>query len=416
MSHPTGRQAPAKMHVPAQMQAASPSTPSLTLGGDSLLTDDLACRISGPDAMIAAVPFLVGFHPSDSMVIVWLRQQRVVLTQRVDLPPAGADIDAEMKTTVGIARSAAADSAVVIVFGADPRVAGSQPASTPDEAVDSGKGVARSIAVGWLDDLAAVVQSTMMAEQVTCLDVLHVFEDRWWSYLCQSDCCPSSGRPLNPQVQADVARCLAGSGIEPASSRQAVVASLESDPLAVARVQPDVTRILGELHSRMSAASAPTDEIEQWRSEQISSLVPIFTGGVAGAQSADDPGPAALDAARTGQLLVALGDIRVRDTLLWHLAASREPANCLALLMPVLRAAVPGLVAPIATCTAIAAWLVGDGVRASTAAQRALGDDGEYVLGALVARSLAAGLAPGAWREVMARVSLDECRTGQPKP
>ena len=43
-----------------------------------------------------------------------------------------------------------------------------------------------------------------------------------------------------------------------------------------------------------------------------------------------------------------------------------------------------------------------------------LDDDGEYVLGDLVARALAAGLAPSAWREVMGRVSLEECRTGLP--
>ena len=46
------------------------------------------------------------------------------------------------------------------------------------------------------------------------------------------------------------------------------------------------------------------------------------------------------------------------------------------------------------------------------AVDRALADDPDYSLAALVATSLRAGLAPTAWREVMAALPRDECRHG----
>jgi len=77
-----------------------------------------------------------------------------------------------------------------------------------------------------------------------------------------------------------------------------------------------------------------------------------------------------------------------------------------------MRAAPAGHVAPVATCTAIAAWLQGDGVRANAALERALEDDREYALGWLVAQSIMNGLPPQTWRGVMSTLSESDCRAG----
>lgn len=390
---------------------------------DGSTPDEPDFRLSGPDAVIASIPYLIGFHPQDSVVVVWLRNHRVALTQRVDVPSRECDIDAEAAATAAMARPAAADSAVILIFGQDPwELPGSS---------DAGQGLRGEAdavtsplpAGGWREDIATALQACLEHERVACLDILHVFEDRWWSYLCQDGCCPRVGRRLDPQVQAEVASWLGSTGSPPAPSRQAVVADLDADQQARAIVQPEVERIVAALTARLAGAASPAAELEQWRSEQIRDLLPVFSDSqqeprsqpASHAYQSDhklaDHEPA--DQQRAGQLLVALADIRVRDTLLWHLAASTDPRRSLSAMLGVLRAAGPGHIAPIATCTAIAAWLTGDGVRASAAAQRALADDGEYVLGVLVARSLAAGLAPAAWREVMRQVTLEECRTGR---
>jgi len=392
------------MSNPLQVHEPTAVGPSASASAARAMLGEPDFRLSGPEAVIAAIPYLIGFHPQDSVVIVWLRAQRVALTQRIDVPPRASDVDSEASATVAMARSTGADAAVVIVFGDDPGGAAAD---------DQGRSPA-SPGRHWRADIATAIGACLRREAVACLDVLHVFRDRWWSYLCRDGCCPGEGRVLDPQVRADVAAWLGTPGSAPAASRQAVVASLDADPQALALVQPEVERAVTALRVRLDGAPSPAGELETWRSEQIRELLPIFAGH-------EDEGPAdfpaeavELDPSRVGQLLVALADVRVRDALLWHLAASSDPRRCLMSLLPVLGSAAPGYVAPIATCTAIAAWLVGDGVRASSAAQRALTDDGEYVLGDLVARALAAGLAPSAWREVMGRVSLEECRTGLP--
>ena len=72
--------------------------------------------------------------------------------------------------------------------------------------------------------------------------------------------------------------------------------------------------------------------------------------------------------------------------------------------------------APVASCAAIVAWLLGDGARAQIAVERARRDDGEYSLALLLAASLRAGLPPDAWRESMAALTRDDCRHGADRP
>jgi len=57
------------------------------------MTTDLArplIRLRSPSDIVEVVPYLVGFQPEDSLVVVSLRGERlrVGLTARVDLPPA----------------------------------------------------------------------------------------------------------------------------------------------------------------------------------------------------------------------------------------------------------------------------------------------------------------------------------------
>ena len=47
-------------------------------------------RVRRPADFLAVIPYLVGFHPSESVVAVLCRDGRVLLTARMDLPPTGA--------------------------------------------------------------------------------------------------------------------------------------------------------------------------------------------------------------------------------------------------------------------------------------------------------------------------------------
>jgi hypothetical protein len=144
---------------------------------------------------------------------------------------------------------------------------------------------------------------------------------------------------------------------------------------------------------------------EQWRDERIAGTLRLLVDG---------PGAGARRAELIAEALRGLDDVRVRDTVLWEV--SRWSPDVLQLAFDrvavALRSAPAGHVAPVASCAAIIAWLLGDGARAHIAVGRALRDDDEYSLALLLAASLRAGLPPGAWRESMAALARDDCRHG----
>ena len=47
--------------------------------------------VRSPADLIAAVPYLLGFHPADSVVAVALRGRQIIFAARADLPEPGAD-------------------------------------------------------------------------------------------------------------------------------------------------------------------------------------------------------------------------------------------------------------------------------------------------------------------------------------
>lgn len=351
-------------------------------GTSAELHGDLAGVLRGPDAVIAAIPYLLGFHPQDSLVIIWMQQRRICLTQRVDLPAVDADGGLEVDAVAMVAANAQATSAIAVIYGSDPNAPG-----------------------GWRSEVYDCLAACVDAAQVPLVDALHVHQGRWWSYQCHQECCPASGRVIDLLVQEEVAAMLAADS-EPAASREAVVGLMAPDPQSMNRVGPQVEALAEALPARLGVP----DALEAWRDQQLERLLPLLRGEGSDALATEE------DAVAAAEAIVGLGDVRVRDTFLWHLARRDEVAGILGWLAMAMRAAPAGHIAPIATCTAIAAWLHGDGVRANAALERALADNRAYALGWLVAQSIIHGLPPRAWREVMSNLTERECRTGEPAP
>ncbi|HEX6968878.1 MAG TPA: DUF4192 family protein, partial [Micromonosporaceae bacterium] len=64
-------------------------------------TPKLSLR-SIPD-LIAAVPYLLGFHPAQSVVVVAFRGRRLVFAARLDLPPVDAGPDVRQAAAAHLA-------------------------------------------------------------------------------------------------------------------------------------------------------------------------------------------------------------------------------------------------------------------------------------------------------------------------
>ena len=74
-----------------------------------------ALKLASPGELIAAVPFLLGFHPSRSVVLMALQQRRLNLTQRLDLPDPGAELQAATVMIRPLLRDQP-DSALIVGF------------------------------------------------------------------------------------------------------------------------------------------------------------------------------------------------------------------------------------------------------------------------------------------------------------
>lgn len=330
--------------------------------------DTLALR--SPDALLASLPYLIGFTPHESVVVVWLADGTLVLTQRMDWPQREGRA-AWLSALLAPRAATRADEVVVVVVG-------------------DGSGVADAVPV---PDLARAVGRQCRDTGVLLRDLLHLRGDTWRSLLCHDpDCCPLVGRPLAPGVRLQVAAEFTAAGHAPLADRAEVVASLAADAGVGQRVEPHV-----------SEARRGDAGLESWREESLAILAAALRG------EAGDPDRV------SGVAIAALGDVRVRDTVLWDITTGsheyRERAR--ALLLEALRGSPPGDVAPVATSFAVVAWLLGDGARAATALERALAADPGYALALLLRQGLEAGLPPGHWAEAMGGLSREECRHGR---
>lgn len=333
--------------------------------------DPTALALTSPDALVAALPYLVGFPPYESGVILWLRGRRLLLTQRLDLPPQGDDMGAWLDAAWGHLAAQEADEIVI--------------------AVVSGRAD--------ITRLAAALADVASVRGVDVRDQLVLHEGRWRSLLCTDEqCCPSEGRTIDEQVAAHVAAEFTGAGLSPVAAREALVAELEQDPVRSA--------LVAECAAARPRRQGPAHE--QARDEAIDAFLAALDAGSDG-RGAGDPSLEEVTA-----LLAGLDDVRVRDTVLWEVSHAGPDRQLRALrqFVSATRQAPPGLVAPVATCAAVASWLVGDGARAQVALDRALRDRPDYSLALLVQHSVRIGLPPRAWREAMHGLTREQCRHG----
>lgn len=132
-------------------------------------TDASTVTVTSPTDLVAAVPYLIGFHPSDSVVIMAFRGARLEFAARHDLPlrPERAGSLARHLATV-VARQGMSRIAV-ICYGT----------------------------IAAADPMWYAVRDAADARGLQVLEALRVAGGRWWSYTCTNlGCCPSDGTPF----------------------------------------------------------------------------------------------------------------------------------------------------------------------------------------------------------------------------
>lgn len=171
---------------------------------------DPPLRVSDPSEILALIPYLVGFHPHDSLVVVGARpDHQVSLVVRTDLPQLDPIGDQVITGIVGALTTSGATGALLVVYDT---TATTMPTATPLPEENLVQAVAAGLHTGGIDVGGA----------------LYVTGDRWWTYHPCPDptCCPPRGRPM-PGPDSRVAAEATYAGLVALPDRAAVAATLD---------------------------------------------------------------------------------------------------------------------------------------------------------------------------------------------
>jgi hypothetical protein len=336
--------------------AASPPVPSPS---NARLTEPpTKLRLTTPPEVLTAVPYLLGFAPERSVVVLCMRGKKLGLTLRGDFDMPAYELREMVLTRV---RADGADTVLFVIFDPEAAVGGKRP----------GARLARSLTRAFRRDGLLV------------RDALGVREGRYWSYLCRDvTCCPPEGRAA-PVAGHDedsmVAATLVAIGSAPLSSREELDATLAGvTGNRAVEVMADLTAAL--------RTPLPNPIDHWWNLVERYSDAPPRPGR-------ELPLPEA-----TG-LIVSLRDVAVRDEIIsWTGGAALT--GIIALLQELAPLALPPFDAQLLTTLGWAAYSNGNGTLAAMALDRALDADPEHALAQLLWTALNAGIEPPILREL----------------
>ncbi|MEV7228470.1 DUF4192 domain-containing protein [Polymorphospora sp. NPDC051019] len=314
--------------------------------------------VRSPADLLAAVPYLIGFHPADSVVVVALRGSKIVFAARGDLPTPGASAPARDATARHLALVVArqrADSAMIVGYGAATRV-------TPT---------------------VELVGTALREARLRVLEALRVTEGRYWSYLCDAvDCCPAEGTAYDPAA-TEVAAAATFAG-QVALPDRAALANQVAPVVGPAReaMRQATRRADNRLRELVDGAAPPTTADRVVRIAGEAAVRAAMTRHREQGRLTDD---------ELAWLTVLLPHLPVRDHA-WERIGDDDWQ--VTMWTDVVRRVEPGLAAAPASLLAFAAWRAGNGALASVAIDRALHAEPGYPMALLIDEALQLGTPP----------------------
>ncbi|GAA3120276.1 hypothetical protein GCM10010466_08960 [Planomonospora alba] len=309
-------------------------------------------RLSGPADLVAVVPYLLGFHPSLSMVVIMMQSDSgsVLGTIRFDLPDHGAP-------------SIARELSRMLTRNAVTRVmlAGYGPGSRVTPVMD-------------------VIRETLPGHGIEVLEALRVEDGRCWSYVCADpSCCPPDGLPVDGC--GEIAANAVVAGLVALPDRGALEATLAPVDGARRTAMREATLAA---HARANALLAsPTSTGAYWYAEGLARIREALCQVDRGQELSDE---------QVAWLGVLLTIIPVRDSALTFTEHSDQ--THLRLWAEVTRRVEPAYVPAPACLAAVMALVTGDGTLALVAVDRALSADPGYRFAGMLRLALSIGVPP----------------------
>lgn len=322
-----------------------------------------AIRVTTPGDLIEAVPYLLGFHPSESLVVIGFDEvvgtaRQVSITARLDVRPDGVEQAAVESLVAVLKRSGTHAVAAVLLteqLAADPR---------------------RS---GWVRGMLSALSAELDRAGLRLLDALAADRARWWSLCCQNlACCPPDGTARGAQGST-VAAEATYAGLVAMPDRQALLAALDGASAAVRAALLPALRRADTRFADLLGRIGPS----RTRRNEHAAVVRAAAECEAGTQ---------LSPRRLARLGAALRDIEIRDAI-WLAVDDRSlPAGQL-LGQLHSRLPPPYQAAPL-FLFGWQLWRSGSGTLAAAAAERALRADPGYSAAGLLLEAVEAGMDP----------------------
>lgn len=301
------------------------------------------------------IPYVLGFTPADSLVLVALVGPRKQLGPclRLDLPQSAEDGAAQAHFLVSVARAHHFSAVLLVAFTADSE---------------------------WADQVMQPLRRGLALRRIKVVDALRADGRRWWSYTCHDvSCCSRSGTPYDTD-SARVAAEAVLAGLNRAPNRDSLRTGLE--PL-----REPVLRATAQECAEQAAAHA-AGELPPPRLADLDRLMLRHRGA-----------PGEMPVADTATLLLALQQVALRDAA-WAKLSRSSAGGHLELWRHVMRAAPDALLAPPGALTGFAAWLAGQGALAWHAVDRVESVSPGYPMCRLLRSILGAAVSPVVWERM----------------
>ena len=314
--------------------------------------------LTSPHDLLAAIPFLIGYHPADSLVIVSLKEECVGMAMRVDYPSAElADVSDTFDALIYHLAREGAQGALVVAY----------------------------VPPGRADGLHILknISNALSRAEIPTRESLLIADGRWRSVLCANvECCPIEGNEL-PEISSSriAVEQVAEGRPMPFEDREGMADSISSLSLSTEKEFVDQVK-----QARIDAEGEQIQTAQRGGALSVLDLASRFIAGSLGRDIGSDQELSAL-------VLGSLSDIQVRDFAL----GSHDEASIdmyWAMWRYLVRIAPAGSIAPVASLLAAISYERGEGALAQRSLDRALADDPSYSLAGLLRRVFSAGWPP----------------------
>lgn len=293
-------------------------------------------RVTGREDVLAATPYLLGFHPGDSIVLLGMRRHKLTLTARANPGMEIPDIIASFAK--GMNRLGRIRRAMLLAYG---------PAHVAH--------------------IAVAVHQGLTARGFEIVEVLRVTDERYHCLLCDQ-CTPVSGAPFD-LAASPVTAAATSAGLTARASREAVDRLVRPiGALAAVAMEQAVDRAEQRLASVGDHA-----ELRRMGRQVVDDVLALASAGER------------LDDDQIAWLSLFIADDDVRDHA-W--AQTDDEPWQLDLWLDLTRRAEPLLAAPFASLLGWCAWRQGDGVLAVAALERARRIDPAYQMAAVLLHAI----------------------------